>query len=78
MYILFNFLTTLLGPNSDIKLEIVPTQRIVQNEASSGGSFIPKSVIAQAPFLLDAKLENLTESNNAVIVENEVKYLHLF
>jgi len=78
MYILFNFLTTLLGPNSDIKLEIVPTQRIVQNEASSGGSFIPKSVIAQVPFLLDAKLENLTESKNAVSVENEVKYLHLF
>jgi len=77
IYLIFNFVSIQLAPNSDLKLDIVPTQRITSNEASSGQSFVPRSVISQAPAFLDSKLENLTGSKPAPDVMTNLKYLHL-
>jgi len=77
VYLIFNLVSIQMAPNSDLKLDIVPTQRITSNEASSGQSFIPKSVISQAPAFLDSKLENLTGSKPAADVVRDLKYLHL-
>jgi len=77
VYLIFNLISIQLAPNSDLKLDIVPTQRITNNEASSGQSFIPKSVISQAPAFLDTKLENLTGSKPKTEVTRDLKFLHL-
>jgi hypothetical protein len=75
---MFNLLSAQLAPSSDIKLEIVPTQRIIDNQASSGQSFIPKSVVSQVPAFLDSKLESLTGLEPETDNSRELKYLHLF
>lgn len=76
-YLMFNLLSAQLAPNSDIKLDIVPTQRIIDNQASSGQSFIPKSVVSQVPAFLDSKLESLTGLKPEADNSRELKYLHL-
>lgn len=63
-YLMFKLLSAQLVPNSDINIDITPTKRIIDIQASSGQSFIPKSVIYQVPVFLDNP--------------KELKYLHLF
>ena len=77
VYLMFNLLSIQLAPNSDIKLDIVPTQRIIDNQATSGQSFVPKSIISQAPAFLDSKLEGLTGLKPDTRVAKDLKYLHL-
>ena len=63
-YLMFKLLSAQLVPNSDINIDITPTKRIIDIQASSGQSFIHKSVIYQVPVFLDN--------------HKELKYLHLF
>jgi len=77
IYVMFNFLSIQLGPTSDINLNIVPTERITNNQASSGQSFVPKSLISQEPAFLDSKLESFTGSKSNTAVVKELKFFHL-